>query len=255
MNDIHFKLRFDFLQNHLYDHQILLDWLSHRYGPVVQYTFGEETSYKKKKLHWHCHITVNHTSETKLTKTPFNQLFKTWYKKQHPNGLPLPPNGYSIIIEKEIKDIDLFFAYPLKCQHDELVSHGFTSEKLKFLNTTGITLYKNKIKYIKEKELKEETTNNTWKAIVAYLDLNYNTSINPSPYIQIPEDNPNQPPSVIPGHIHSYLADIGELLIQYYMDNEDCQIPFNLDSKSIRYSLLKKYLLPRDCHYLISRFK
>lgn len=254
---IHFKLRFDIHPNHFQDYNILLDWLTNRYGILHKYTYGSEVSYKKKKPHWHLHVALKNTKNVKISKTPLNQIFKTWYHKNHPDGPKIFSNGYSLKYEKTLESEDKFFAYPLKEQKSDLISFGFTETNLLKLHTIGKTLLENKLEYIKKKELKQELCNTTWNKIVNYIDAHFHTSSNPSPLIETCDDDglPFPFPRVIPLHINEYVRIIGTLLVQYYSEYEDDNIPWNLDSKVIKYSSQKRYLSPQLIYNLQTRFK
>lgn len=237
-------IRLDFLANHFYDQDILLDWISNKLGKYTQWTFGKEIGYKTGLVHFHLRVKFIRSED--LAKTALGQQFKTWLKSQYPEGYPLPKNKYFF---REVKEFTAseqhYFAYCLKEQKKltSANSFGFSKDELIELHTIGKTLYDNKMKYIKQKQLKDEKAMNVWDKLCLFLDDNF------KPHdcdfmIDVDDDDNPISPIVAPFHFNKYWNALGEVTVRYYIEHEDCLVPHGIDSKMMRYSLKKKYISP-----------
>lgn len=227
----------------------ILEYLEFRKFIILRYTQGLEISYKSQRPHIHLHIECS-SSEPWESKTPIQQLFKNWYK-----GQPYAKLALAFKHEKEIKDIEKFLMYPLKCQEDltELNYSGMTQSYAKELLIQAKRLYKEKIAFIKKKELKEQDLSNRFKNLRNYLDEEL--SINQT-FALLLEDGENEYGQEYLGKIKKIgLACniIGPLIIDYYVKNHDCDFPYNIDKIIYKYLLSKKLILSRDLYFIISR--
>lgn len=258
MNDYQFiDIRFDIHPHHFHDKDTLLTWISSKLGELHSWTYGEETGYKTGKSHFHLRVKFKRSQA--LPKTHLGQQFKLWYKKQYPKGVPLYKSGFWLKSEPP-KDYKEYFAYPLKDQDiitNNTNYHGFSHDEIQEIWTIGKTLKKNKIKYIHQKELKEENTNNMWLKLCQYLDTAFNPLTEGYAHLfDVYDDNGNeQQPTVSFGNFNNYWYALGEIVVRFYIEHEDCQVPFNIDSKMMRYSLKKKYVSPAIAFSRITKIK
>lgn len=246
-------IRFDIHDGYFSDKHALLSWIDEKLGPCSHWTFGTEKGYKTGKPHFHLRVKFKRSQG--LPKTHLGQQFKLWYKKQYPKGVPLYKSGFWFKSEPP-KDFKEYFAYPIKDQKGiKIYEHfsGFTHEEILEIHTIGTTLKKNKLKYIKQKELKEEKHNSMWDKLCHYLDENFKIDTD---YFLLEDDDGNDiQPTVTYQFFNKYWHALGEKVVQFYIEHEDCSVPFGIDSKMMRYSLKKKYISPAIAFSRITKIK
>lgn len=253
-------IRFNSHSGCFYDKDILLDWIDTKLGKCTQWTFGEEVGAKTGLIHFH--LRVKYLRSEDLGKTTIGQQFTTWYKAQFPKGVPLK-KGQNHRFIRNITQFDPsekhFFAYCLKEQKtlNQKNSFGFSDNEILELHTIGKTLFENKIKYNNIKKLKEESNNNMWTKLCQYLDtaLDPNTEGYAHLFDVYDDDDNPIPPTITFGGFNKYWHALGALVVQFYVEHEDCQVPFNLDNKMIRYSLKKKYISTAVAFSRITKIK
>lgn len=237
----HFKIRMYLDHNKFKDREILLEWLTSRYSSPTCWTYGEETSLKSQRLHYHLHVIIETGKEYNFTKTPLMQLFKTWYSRQYPKGIPLEKNSFSIKYEKDLKSRDDFLSYPLKCLDHVINRENYNNvPDIQLLHASGRTLFRKKLEYIKEKQLRDETRNNTWKSLVIFITDKCSEDPRWELLVQQMDEYENEDYLGKIKNITQASQIIGPYIIEYYCLHHDCDIPFNISKIIYKYLLQKK---------------
>lgn len=235
-----------------------MEFIEERFGTLYQWTFGNETSLKSNRPHWHLHLITRTEKERKITKTPITQLFKTWYKQKYPGLNDLPKNQYSIKFEKELRSHEEFLMYPLKCQETiEPNKNYYHVENVKELHAQAKILMKKKKEYIDKKLLKEETINNVWNQLCNF--LTEKSSEDPR-WIHLilteqeaPSDSENYEYLGKIRNIRMAFNILGPYIVDYYRTNHNSDIPWNIDKMIIKYLCQKNLVLSRDIYFILSR--
>ena len=92
-----------------------------------------------------------------------------------------------------------------------------------------------------------------WEKLCHYLDENFKIDTD---YFLLEDDEGNDiQPIVTYQFFNKYWHALGEKVVQFYIEHEDCSVPFGIDSKMMRYSLKKKYISPAIAFSRITKIK
>lgn len=223
---------------------------------IVRYTYGEEVSYKSHRKHFHLHIEVS-THDVWTQKTPIQQLFKNWQKGK---GIPYAKSALSLKFEEKVEDIEKLLMYPLKTLEtlEETAYHGISQSYARDLWVQAKRIYKEKLEYLGKKVLKEETKSNTWKALSVYLSERLKEDPRWQLIIKTEEDL--EPFTEVPleylGKIYNIkqaCVILGPMIVDHYITNHDCDVPWNIDKLIYKYLLQKRLVLSRDIYFILAR--
>lgn len=239
-----------------------LQYLEEKKYTIQKYTWttknGERSQSKKDaRLHWHCHVIVV-TTIPFFGKTPIQQLFKTWLKSK---GITYEKKQMSFILDKKLEqDEDWFLQYPLKCQKalTEEMYYGISTTHAEKLLNFSQAILKQKLNYQKQKVLKEENTKNTWSKLVIFVKDKCENDPRWKDLISIEEEYSGQinvwEPLGIIKNIRTALNILLPYIVDYYMNYEDCNIPYNIDKLAIRYLAINKLVTSFQISQLLSKY-
>ena len=231
-----------------------LEYLEEKKFIIKRYTYGEEISMKSHRSHFHLHMEVL-SHERWCQKTPIQQTFKNWQK---PKGIPYAKSALSFKIEEKIEDVERLLMYPLKCQ-ETLEESNYSGISQAYANELWIRareIHLGKIKYIQEKQLKEESRSNTWNNLVTF--LNNKIAIDPrwELLIQQSDDPDFTEESEYLGKIKDIRKAsliLGPMIIDHYIDAHDCDVPWNINKLIYKFLLQKRLILSRDLYFILDK--
>lgn len=248
-----FKIRMYLDHDKFRDPKILIEWLTSRYSAPTSWTYGEETSLKSKRLHYHLHLLIETTKDLCFTKTPLMQLFKTWYNRQYPKGIPLEKNSFSIKYEPQLKNRNDFLMYPLKTQDHIVKNHNyFNVPDHQELLASAQTLFRKKIEYINGKVLKEEARSNTWKSLSVYVDNELSSDPRWDVIISLSENTEDEEYLGVVQSIDKASRIIGCYMIKYYRNHHDCEVPYNIKKYVLKYLMQKNLVHDWQVYNILS---
>lgn len=244
------------------NHEIepILSWLENQKFMVLKYTWTSKTgeySGEKNRLHWHLHMVTKRYEEwnektPKGKPAPPGQRFKDWWKGK---GIPYACRSLCIQFEKELKkDEDMLLQYPLKeqkCLTEEMY-HGMSRKDAEKLYNFSQAILKEENFRKKQKEEKEEHKVNTWNQLVAFLKCECETNPLWQCLIQETLDEPDNLGKIPFSKIKRAFNILGPYVVRYYMKYEDCNIPYKIDMKLVKYVLQQNLVSPEDIYFFLS---
>ena len=216
------------------------------------YCYGQEISYKSKRPHWHLHAVV-FRHEAWHHKTHIQQLFKQTYK-----GNPYGKLALSVKLEA-LEDRDKLLMYPLKDQEiitqDNFNGSDVDSETYQYvrtLHTRATTLRREKVKYLKEKENKDEGKKKTYIDLVNFINEKIEYDPRWENLIQTDPDEENGEYLGKIKNLNLALFIVGCWIIDFYRIKYDSQVPWNIDRLGLRFLSSHNLILTRDIYRLLS---
>lgn len=233
-------------------HEPIINWLEARGFYISIYCMGHEISYKSKRPHYHLHAVV-FRHEAWHHKTHIQQLFKQTYK-----GRPYGKLALSMKLES-LGDRDKLLMYPLKDQ-ESVTQCNFNgsdvdSETLPYiqtLHTRATTLAREKLKYLEEKENKEEGKKKTYIDLVNFINAKIEEDPRWENLIQTDLEEENAEYLGKIRNLNLALFIVGCYIIDFYRLKYDSQIPWNIDRIGLRFLSSHNLILSKDIYRLLS---
>jgi hypothetical protein len=234
------------------DFNPIINWLESRGFYISIYCHGHEVSYKSKRPHWHLHAVV-FRHEAWHHKTHIQQLFKQTYK-----GPPYGKHALSLKLEP-LEDRDKLLMYPLKdqesvtqCNFNGSDVDSDTLPYIQTLHTQATTLAREKLKYLKDKENKEEGKKKTYIDLVNFINENIEKDPRWEALIQTDPDEENSEYLGKIKNLNLALFIVGVYIVDFYRIKYDSQIPWNIDRVGLRFLSSHNLILSKDIYRLLS---
>ena len=243
-----------------------LQFLEDKKFKVIKYTwttkkgeYADDSLAEGQRLHWHCHL-ISTRDEEWTEKRPIQQSFKSWWKSK---GIPYACRAFQASIFIKLKtDETQFLQYPLKCQEvlTEEMYHGMTKEEAEKYRIGGTSIFQKKQEYLGKKRLKENSRKSTWNKLIDFVkdkceqDPRWIDLIQTSEEIDLSVEIKVWEPLGIVKNIKMALNILLPYIVDYYVQHEDCNLPYNIDKLGIKFLLVNKLVSSFQVAELLSKY-